>query len=309
MTENTQLDLECRMHALLCGSLNDIDRQELLSRILHDEQARSFLEVCLAEQQQVRAAFGYDQADDIMQASMRMLKPKLADIDTGRRGVLKWMMPARRWLVRMAAVAAIGVSVYVASWAARTDNSVVSQQMADLSNRMQDVLQRVSDIQTLPAIDFSASDRQRYHDIWKLASGEKDIWVLVSNETAEFGSLAEEPQGQATDNMLVFGCRILDDHGRVTYRKDLLLPDLATIRETFSPAGSMNEHPVSLAISKIGNRASVGFALGAQGTIRAGVTGEVSIDENRTDPLGQFAFDGHVFRVFIRTQRLSGFRS
>ena len=60
MTTGKTLELEERLHDLICGGLDDDDRSELLLRIVRDEQARRLLADMLALQQDARMALGYD---------------------------------------------------------------------------------------------------------------------------------------------------------------------------------------------------------------------------------------------------------
>ena len=74
-----RLVLEERIHALLCGDLDDLERQCLLCILSHDSAALEIALDMLDLQYQARAAYGYDEAARRMQDSLVRLTDSLPD--------------------------------------------------------------------------------------------------------------------------------------------------------------------------------------------------------------------------------------
>ena len=86
MCEPSELDMERRINALLCGELAGSQQRELLSAIVHDEAARKLLGEMLDVQSQARAAFGYDRAEEQIGASFRRLSASIEKGSTTTNG-------------------------------------------------------------------------------------------------------------------------------------------------------------------------------------------------------------------------------
>ena len=82
-----ETELEIEIHDLLCGDLPQPRRREVLAMIARDDRARKALESLLTVQERSRAAFGYQDADEAMEAGLSRLKdamkPKPAGVAPG----------------------------------------------------------------------------------------------------------------------------------------------------------------------------------------------------------------------------------
>ena len=102
--------------------------------------------------------------------------------------------------------------------------------------------------------------------------------------------------------------RILDKTGRCVYTADILTPDWKMMELKLPEAGSIAGRPTYLTVSTADDRATVGLSIGGRRTLPAGVVGQMLIGIESQE-VGRFVLDGESFRVFVRTQRLSGFQS
>ena len=78
MQDRSRVELEERIHSLLCGDLSEKDRREILLMISRDEQARETLREMLDVQRLSRAAFGYDNLDETIARTMPYVSPDSA---------------------------------------------------------------------------------------------------------------------------------------------------------------------------------------------------------------------------------------
>lgn len=300
MTEQTEHDLECRIHSLLCGALAEHEKCDLLSLIARDEHARQVLAECIEDQRQSRAAFGYDRAGGVMQHSLEQLKATLVAGDrSGRRSIVVRLV-SPRWLIRIAAGVVIVVSMYAATTASR-NSRLVSVELARVAKEL-----KIS--QAMPAITLTAANRERYQRIWKLVTGDGQTWMIFGNGGIEFGSFPREIPGTAGDRLLLIQCRIVDDLGEEVYSKDLLMPDLPEMDREIAHAGHLAGRPVTLVISRTARRARVRVSLADQEGFFAGVVGQIVIGPDEIGQIGEFRVDDRMMRVFVRAHRLPGTR-
>ena len=300
---DSHLDLERLLHDLICGSLSDGEREEVLSEICSDQGTRNLLAEMLNMQKQARAASGYDQAERQMQASLSRLKAVLAkseqpkSISGGSQGqkILLPMLTAA-WLWRIAAVVVIGVSLYVAITAHRS-NQFLQDQLAQISQRM-----------GTPVITVSATDLAQYRLVWNQVSDGANTWVLLRNGQGEFGSINSHPPTELTgEKVVLLQYRIVDQAGRSVYAADLLVPDRLGIDVKVPDAGSIAGLPVSLALTTTQGQATVGLSVAGPQAGQAGVVGQTSIGA-ASGEIGSFKITDESLRVFVKTQRLNRFR-
>ena len=301
--EKSRLELERRIHDLLCGAPQSNQRNETLARIVRDEEARKMLGEMLAVQAEGRAAFGLDQGAEAMQQSLAGVKAVLRRLDSARpaarqRAARAWAAAAR-WLLAVAAAGMIAASLYVAI-TARSDN-----------RHLRDELGAIRQAIAAPAMPLMAADVDRLRFIWDQVTANADTWVLVSNDGAEFGtipSLSRLPPPGPDGRVLFVRCRILDSAGRCVYAADLLIPDRRGMQLALPEAGEVIGRPTGLRVAASQTCATVGLAVGPRGAPAVGVTGHAQIGAPSNE-LGSFRLDGEDLRVFVKALRLSGFRS
>ena len=73
MNEIASNECERQIHALIHGDLDESDRFEVLQRLSEDQATRRLLAEMLLFQRDVRAAFGYDQADETIPSNVAHL--------------------------------------------------------------------------------------------------------------------------------------------------------------------------------------------------------------------------------------------
>lgn len=306
--EKSQVELEQKIHSLLCGGLEEHEHQEALLLLARDAKARKILTEMLEVQKESRAAFGYDKVpiwrllhqNGLDAAGVKAkLANRAAHADTGRRKKTFRRFRDITWVWRIAAMIVIAVSTWVAITARRSSQSLQTQ--------LTEIKQSIA----APAMKLTAGDVARYRTIWSQISGgteAKGTWVLLTNGGGEFGSIAD-PHAKATHgSVLLVQYWISDKTGRCVYTADILASDRKMMELKLPEAGSIAGRPASLTVSTADDRATVGLSIGGQRTLPAGVVGQMLIGIEPQE-VGRFVLDGESFRVFARTQRLSGFQS
>ena len=287
---DSKLDLERQLHDLICGSLSESERGEVLSQICGDQPTRSVLAKMLDLQKQARAASGYDQAEQEMKDSLSRLKASLAKSNRPK------LMPLAAWLLPIAAVVVMVVSVYLTVSAHRSIQF------------MQEQLSQITKPAASPVMTVSATDLAQYRLVWNQVANGANTWVLLRNDQGEFGSINSHPQaGPTSEKVVLLQYRIVDQAGRSIYTADLLVPDRPGIDVKVPDAGSVAGLPVSLALATAQKQATVGLSVAGSPAGPAGVTGQTSIGAT-SDEIGSFKIADASLRVFVRTQRLDRFR-
>jgi len=318
MFENPQHELECRIQALVCGNLNPPEANELLARIARDEEARRVLDETLQDQQQARAAFGYDGAETVIEGSLQRVMTSLEAPEAGpeatpaRASGRHWLSRLNRpsWWFRAAAAVVIVISAYVI-FSARSANEVLQthrnlskDEVADLRQQMAALTERLA----VPPVALTADDVARYREIWDNVTDDNNTWVLVSNGGGRFGKVGGRPAEGDGGPMLVVQCRVADQQGRWVYSADLLVPDRPMLKVRLPEAGMLADRPVALAVRTSRDRATVGLSLGSESDVPVRVAGEMPIDGTVSE-IGQFRVGEETMRVCVRTRRVPGSRT
>ncbi len=307
MNDKSQLELEQKIHSLICGDMDEKQRQEALELLAHDTQARKVLTDMLDVQKASRAAFGYDHVDEAIARSMPSLnvmtgEAKSADqtvqTDTGKKKSVFHRFGGVTWVWRIAAMFVVGVFAYLAITAHRSNQNLQTQ--------LDEIRQSI----TAPAMTLTADDINRYRTVWSQVSEDDDnTWVLLTNGDGEFGSIAKNSQQtNVLGKVLLVQYRILDQAGNCIYTADLLIPDRKLMEISLPDAGSIAGLPASLTIAATGDHTTIGLSVGNQDTLSAGVVGRM-FKGGATKEIGSFNLDGEHLRVFARTQHLNGMQS
>ena len=293
MTEEIPVNthLECRLHALLCGSLEGEDLNELLSEIAADEQARTLLAEMLEIQKTSRAAFGYDRAHAAIGESLCRLRASMANaasepslIPSPRRRSTIRRFRRLTYVWRVAAAIAIMVSSYFGVAAYRS-NRITQNQLAEMR--------------------LTQLDLAKYKVAWDQMGDDSNTVVLLTGNDGEAGKipLQAQPEENSTRAVLM-QVRVLDRSGRCVCKADLLMPD-KRLYFKLPNIGDVAGQPASLAVAKSTNRAIIGFSVGSEENKPAGVLGETVIGSTGTE-IGSFDLQDQQLKLFVTTERLDG---
>jgi hypothetical protein len=107
-------------------------------------------------------------------------------------------------------------------------------------------------------------------------------------------------------SVLLVQCRVVNDKGSVVYSADVLLPDQPTLRVRLTEAGQLAGQPAALAVTAAGNQTTVGLSV-QDSAAAVGVTGQAPFGVSRE--VGRFRLEEQDLRLFIRTEKLSGFQT
>lgn len=295
MTEQMDLELEGQIQALLCDELDSPARDELLSEIAHDDRARDALGEMLELQRQSRAAFGYDQADETMQARMSRLAASLphtasaqgrAPQDRTERSRLPHLGKTA-WLVSAAAAIVVAVSLYVAVSAYRS-TVAIHEQLAQLQRT-------VSMPQPTPG------QLAKYRKIWDQLADPAALtrpWVLLRDGKGEFGYLPATAGPPAAGRLVLLRCLVTSADGRSLEQINLLLPARRALQLSLSEACRLGGKPVRFDIVTDEAGATIGLAVGDQPASAVGVKGRARVGEGPVE-IGQFQLNGRKLRVVL----------
>ena len=291
MNDSNALEMEERIHQLVCGRLPPPQRREVLAALVNDPQARA----CLAEMLELRAealaAFGYDRAEAAADAAFARSAASGAfrEVRKDQTGAVIRRARFRRgmwaWGFRAAAAAGIAVALYLAL-AARHDTQQVKEQLV-----------------SLPVIQ--PAEIQSYRQVWsQLAGGPASgsPWVRLADGGGEFGYLSR--QASASGNrLMLLRCVIVDADGRTLEKLNLLLPAQQAVRLNLPDAGRLAGGAVAYDVAVEDRWATVGVTVGDGPADRAGVRGRVRLGE-RAAEIGQFRMDGRNMRVLLQVTAL-----
>ncbi len=306
--DKRQLDLEKRIHSLICGDLDEQRRQETLSLIAHDKHAQGILSEMIDVQRSSRAAFGFDHVDEAIARSMPHLDSDTLDKQGQQRlrekkqqtpkGQHFLHLTKAGWLWRIAAMFVIAASAYIA-----LSNYISSQ---NLDEQLAEIRQSIAK----PTISLSADDVSRLRTVWSEVSGSGnagDTWILLNNGSGEFGSIDTPADTMSRGKVLLVQYRIVDESGSYVYTADLLMPDRKTLKIDLPDAGKIVGRPASLTFAAAKNKATIGFAVDGIESLPVGVLGQTLIGD-KSEEVGSFSLNGNSMRVFARTRRLQGFQ-
>ncbi len=295
MTDQQELDQERLIHALLCGRLGDAKRVSLLKRLAHDEQLRNLLTEIVRTQELARAAYGYPIGDpsvpDGLTAAIAAPAAGAEHPSTSKpphRRLLAFR-PWRRALWRVAAIAVIAASVFVAVDVHRS-NVLLRHKLA------------AADVgEPIPAGQLQPAEMQRLRDIWNQIADRRDTsrpWILLNNGSGEFGYVGGAYKSGAVQP-IVLRLTLLSAEGKVVETSNLLLPEQAIGRLALADAGRLWGLPLGLVVDSSNNRTRVALTVSRGGDDGAGISGRVRVG-NVAEEIGWLRVGGQDVRVIVQ---------
>ena len=284
MEREPQLELERRIHALLCGDLNADEKREVLLQVARDEGARQLLGEMLALEQSARTAYGYETAQGALDASLASVLSSLERQQPAaqgrRRRVLMWLARAAAVLVIAAVTAA--VTTY---WADRA-----------MQQRVAGLREGVGMAQVSPA------EIRSYRKVWQeVVDGRAGgvPWLLMSEGTGEFGYLPGASESAAGGRLVLMRCRLVGSGGDVLETLNIILPADRATRLSLPDAGRLDGLPIHYEASAAGGWAAVALTVGETAVESVGVRGRVAIGGVPVE-MGQFHLDGRRVHVWLQ---------
>ncbi len=293
-SQETQIELETQLQALLCGSLSAAERLLLLQRIAEDEPTRRLMKEMLAVQEAARAAFGYGDRDEQIEASLRQSLANMAD-HTGRRRY----RPVR-WLAGVAAAAIIGVTLYGA-FVTSQGNQLLREQLLAARRSAGEVSPA-----HMPAL--TAGEAANYRRLWRNIDDPTSAappWVLLHDGAGEFGYLPGDSRADADRQLILLRCLVVAADGRSRYKVDLLLPARRTVRLDLPKVGRLAGRAVRCRVVAGRQWATVGLQIGERSDGVVGLSGRARVGRGSAE-IGHFHLDGKEFHVVLEATSLNG---
>ena len=295
MSQQDARDLDARIHALLCDSLSRGQRDEVLALIATDEVARKLLDEMLTCRKLSRAAFGYDRADQAMDASKAAFMASLKSAwpaDTPNVKVRRIRWRPLLWPAAAAAVA-IAVSLYLAA-AGRRDTANMHQEIAS-------VMRQVA------AAQVTQAEVTDYLRIWREVTSANDRespWILLNNGGGRFEYLPSVRQGAASGS-LILRCLIVSADGRIVEKINVLLPADRPIAVSLGEAGQLEGMPIRYNVVTSGRWITMDVKVGDNAARTVGVRGRVKLGDKMAG-IGRFRIGNRDLQVFLWAVRLDG---
>ena len=293
-SQETQIELETQLQALLCGSLSAAERRRLLQRIAEDEPTRRLMKEMLAVQEAARAAFGYGGRDEQIEASLRQSLANMAD-HTGRRRY----RPVR-WLAGVAAAAIISVTLYSA-FVTSQGNQLLREQLLAARRSTGEVSPA-----HMPAL--TAGEAANYRRLWRNIDDPTSAappWVLLHDGAGEFGYLPGDSRADAGRQLVLLRCLVVAADGKSRYKVDLLLPARRTVRLDLPKVGRLAGRAVRCRVVAGRQWATVGLQIGERSDGVVGLSGRARVGRGSAE-IGHFHLDGKEFHVVLEATSLNG---
>ena len=302
-SQETQIELETQLQALLCGSLSAAERRRLLQRIAEDEPTRRLMKEMLAVQEAARAAFGYGDRDEQIEASLRQSLANMAD-HAGRRQPSA-SRPSRRyrpvrWLAGVAAAAIIGVTLYSAF--------VTSQGNQFLREQLLAARRSAGEVSPAHMPALTAGEAANYRRLWRNIDDPTSAappWVLLHDGAGEFGYLPGDSRADADRQLILLRCLVVAADGRSRYKVDLLLPARRTVRLDLPKVGRLAGRAVRCRVVAGRQWATVGLQIGERSDGVVGLSGRARVGRGSAE-IGHFHLDGKEFHVVLEATSLNG---
>ncbi len=296
MDDDARLDLEERLHALLCDEPDSDERRALLALVSRDDEARGLLREMIQTQTQARAACGHDEAVTVLRASMASILSSVpaagslpaADriaghgVETSRRRRRAW------WVLRAAAAVVVLASVFVAVAAVWT------------GRRIEEKLARME--QTLSMPQVSAAEMASYRQIWQHVGegpARSRPWVLLGEGVGQFGYVPTADGTSAGAELLLLRCRMVTATGRILETFNVLVPSGGRTRLSLPDVGRLKGRPIHCEVAAANACATVAVMVGTEPASTAGVKGRVMTGEGPVE-LGQFRMEGDRVHVVFQ---------
>jgi len=302
MDDDARLNLEERLHALLCDEPDSDERRALLALVSRDDEARQLLGEMIQTQTQARAACGYDEADDALRASMASILssvPAAGSLPATERIAGRGVGTSRRrrrawWVLRAAAAVVVLASVFVAVTAVRT------------GRRIEEKLAQMEQALSMPQV--SAAEVDSYRQIWQHVGegpARSRPWVLLGEGAGRFGYVPTAGDTRAGAEMLLLRCRMVTATGHILETFNVLVPTGGRTRLSLPDVGRLKGHPIHCEVATAGACATVAVMVGTEPATTAGVKGRVMTGEEPVE-LGQFRMDGDRVHVVFQAVGLGG---
>lgn len=302
MDDDARLDLEERLHALLCDEPDSDERRALLALVSADDEARGLLREMIQTQTQARAACGHDEAAGVLRASMGSILSSVraggplpaAGQVAGRGGSVSRRRRRARWVLRVAAGIVVLASVSVAVTAVRT------------GRRIEEKLAQMQQALSMPQV--SAAEVDSYRQIWQHVGegpARSRPWVLLGEGVGRFGYVPTAGDTGAGAELLLLRCRMVTATGHILETFNVLVPAGGRTRLSLPDAGRLKGHPIHCEVAARDTGATVAVMVGTEPTAVAGVKGRVMTDEGPVE-LGQFRMDGDRVHVVFQAVGLGG---
>ena len=295
METDERLDLERRLHALVCGDTDERERAALLARLAHDETARDVLAEMLRVQRGARAALGYERAEAALAGSMAEVVAEVsrpsAPAAPGRRN------RGRPWAVWGLAAAAV-VTLAAGAWMAAT--AVRTQQ------RIEQRLARLEQAVTLPSL--TEEELASFRTLWRHVAGtlpQEAPWILLAGGGGRFGYVPATAGGEAEASPLLVRCRLVGCDGEVHGTFNVLVPAAIRSPLVLDGVASLHHRPVACEIATRGGEAVVRVTVGGEEAGAAGVQGRVAAGQGPVE-VGQFRINGCRVQVVCQALPLGG---
>ncbi|MHC4561538.1 MAG: hypothetical protein ACYS8X_02070 [Planctomycetota bacterium] len=300
MTNDHDPQLEDRLHSLLSGDLTDSDRAELLAQVATDESTRRLLEEMVRLQRDSRRVFGVERGGERVQRSVIKLQHEMQSAGAGALGMRRsgWraLIPALTWLVRVAAVVVVGLSVVM---------TIQSQQDASSARRdidmIQDELTKIRlAVETPPLNGVNLAE---YRQLWRQiqeASGDDLPWVVLQDGRGKFGTVHLEGEAVSRTRMRLVRCFLVDDESRTLTTIDMLLPDEGELQLAVSDAAEIAGVPIHMTIETVNGSTSMGLRFGDDNGQAIGLRGSAQIDDQPVE-IGHVRLKGQRLRVVVQS--------
>lgn len=296
------IDLETRIHALLCNSLNERQRCEVLESIAHDDQARRLLGEMLLCQSRSRAAFGYDLAEAAIGQRMPAVRAALHGRDAEDAGSApsltggRWWRRVLRpeWFWRAAAVAVVAACICVA----------ISTRQANLAlQRRLDGFDR----RELAFTKVTSQDLAKYRRLWRetVHPGDRTFpWILIRGDVGRFGYL-QDGNGLRPKRLLLLRCSVVSGDGSTLEEMNLLLLQDRSVTLPLGQSQALGGRALRYRVSSKADVVGMDLQVGPDSANSVGVRGRVAVGSKPTE-IGQFKLGSRNVRVLMQAIPLGG---
>ncbi|HUX02630.1 MAG TPA: hypothetical protein VMY35_16845 [Phycisphaerae bacterium] len=284
-----ELDLERRIHALLCGAPDEAESRQVLHEIADSPAAQQTLREMLLAERAARAAFGFDAAQGTLEASraalLRRLKPDAAHAIRPARGGR-----TVGWLARVAAGILIGgISATLAAYATVR------------------IMEHPSPISSagVPMTAISRAEIEAYGRVWRqvVEPGIEGVpWLVLSGARGEFGYV---PGEAGAERLLLVRCRFVGPGNETMETVNLILPAEPGSRLALPDAGLLGGRPVGYEVAAGTDWAAVALTVGQTAQDSAGVRGRVAIGADPVE-VGEFRLNGRPVRLWLQVVPFAG---
>ena len=274
MNDKNDINLETKLHSLLCGDLNDAQRVEILEVLVGNTTARQLLAEMLNCQQLAREAFGYDVDQSDMPQLIGRLQTMLSNdtqTNSTNREPQRSSRPRRHyrlsWLLRIAAMIVIGTSLFVGV-ASYLNSRLLQEKLSGLDGK-------------IVLAGITPSELASYQKIWQeiVVPGEKiKPLIVLHNGSGKLEYPAVTSSEVDGGRMIVLRCSVVSSDGRLIERINLLVPSNLGSDYAVSDVGHIAGQPVRVNVSASESWADIGLEVGDHSDGLVGLRGRTQIN-------------------------------